>query len=220
MTKAFGEGASRTVAMRDVSLDLVPGTLTAIMGPSGCGKSTLLTVAGGLQPPDEGSVTVDGTVLAEVSEPELYALRRRSVGFVFQDYNLVSILSVVENVSLKFELDGVSARSARRTAEEALAAVDMADLSDRFPGTLSGGQRQRVALARAFAGGGKLILADEPTGALDTANAESVLRVLRGLVDRGSTALVATHDRYVADCADRVLLMRDGVLYSDGARAA
>ena len=220
VTKTFTSGAHKTVAVAGVSLRLVPNTLTAIMGPSGCGKSTLLTIAGGLQPPDQGSVSIGSTVLSDLPEPELYALRRKRVGFVFQSYNLVRMLSAMENVALSFELDGVARRVARGHAGDALAAVGMADLASRLPSTLSGGQQQRVALARAFAGGDKLILADEPTGALDSTNAETVLHVLEDLVARGSTALIATHDPNVAGRADRILMMHDGVLVSDNAPAA
>ncbi|WP_083960112.1 ABC transporter ATP-binding protein [Streptoalloteichus hindustanus] len=199
-------------AVRGVSLTAEPGTLTAVMGPSGCGKSTLLTIAGGLQPPDEGNVTVAGVRLGELSEKDLYRHRRRHVGYVFQDYNLVQILTVVENVALPLELDGAPRARAVEQAKQALSAVGMADHADRFPDTLSGGQQQRVALARAICGERRLVLADEPTGALDSANANQVLDVLASLVRGGVACVVVTHDPAVAARAHRIARMRDGLL--------
>ncbi|MEV7227123.1 MULTISPECIES: ABC transporter ATP-binding protein [Polymorphospora] len=225
VTRQYRAGEVRVAAVRGVSLATTPGTMTAVMGPSGCGKSTLLTIAGGLQPADSGTVTVAGVRIDQLSENDLYRHRRRHIGYVFQDYNLVQILTVLENVMLPAELDGLPRRKMRDRALGALAMVGMADYSDRYPDTLSGGQQQRVALARAICGDRRLILADEPTGALDSDNAAQVLDALRTLVRAGATCVVVTHDGSVAAQADRVLHMRDGLLDGDlvepsGARRA
>lgn len=217
VSRRYRSGEVEVRAVREVSLTAAGGTLTAVMGPSGCGQSTLLTVAGGLQPPDSGSVTVAGVRIDQLSEAELYRHRRRHIGFVFQDYNLVRVLDAAENVALPAELDGVPRRKAHARAREALALVGLAAHAGRYPDSLSGGQQQRVALARAIASGGGLILADEPTGALDTESAARVLDALRDLVDAGATCVVVTHDDAVAARADRVLRMRDGALVDAGA---
>lgn len=225
VTRRYRAGEVTVEAVRGVSITTEPGTLTAVMGPSGCGKSTLLTIAGGLQPPDSGSVTVAGVRIDQLPESALYQHRRRHIGYVFQDYNLVRILTALENVMLPAELDGVRRRPAREQALRALGMVDMADYADRYPDSLSGGQQQRVALARAICGDRRLILADEPTGALDSESATQVLDALRTLVRAGSTCVIVTHDQSVAAKADRVLHMRDGLLEGDfvgpsGARRA
>ncbi|MFB7929802.1 ABC transporter ATP-binding protein [Streptomyces sp. NPDC056039] len=212
VTRRYRSGEVEVQAVRGVSLAAREGTLTAVMGPSGCGKSTLLTMAGGLQPPDTGTVTVAGVRIDTLPEADLYQHRRRHIGYVFQDYNLVRILSVAENVALPAELDGMSRRKARAEAREALASVGMDEYADRYPDSLSGGQQQRVALARAFSGGRGLILADEPTGALDSDSAAQVLDSLQSLVRSGATCVIVTHDEAVAARADRVVRMRDGVV--------
>jgi putative ABC transport system ATP-binding protein len=220
VTRRYRSGEIEVQAVRGVSLTAREGTLTAVMGPSGCGKSTLLTMAGGLQPPDTGAVTVAGVRIDGLTEAELYQHRRRHIGYVFQDYNLVRILSVAENVALPAELDGMSRRKARAQAREALASVGMDSYADRYPDSLSGGQQQRVALARAFSGGRGLILADEPTGALDSESAGQVLDSLQSLVRSGATCVIVTHDEAVAARADRVVRMRDGVVGEDTGAAA
>ncbi|MFI6370286.1 ABC transporter ATP-binding protein [Streptomyces sp. NPDC050546] len=220
VTRRYRSGEVEVQAVRGVSLTAGEGTLTAVMGPSGCGKSTLLTMAGGLQPPDTGTVTVAGVRIDTLAETELYQHRRRHIGYVFQDYNLVRILSVAENVALPAELDGMSRRKARAQAREALASVGMDEYADRYPDSLSGGQQQRVALARAFSGGRGLILADEPTGALDSDSAAQVLDSLQSLVRSGATCVIVTHDEAVAARADRVVRMRDGVVGEDTGAAA
>lgn len=214
VTRRYRSGEVEVAAVRGVSFATRPGTLTAVMGPSGCGKSTLLTIAGGLQSPDSGSVTVAGVRIDQLSEDALYRHRRRHIGYVFQDYNLVQVLTAVENVALPAELDGVGRSAARKQAIKALSLVGMAEQAQRFPDTLSGGQQQRVALARAICGDRRLILADEPTGALDSDNATQVLDALRALVDDGATCVIVTHDESVAARADWVVHMRDGVLVS------
>jgi putative ABC transport system ATP-binding protein len=183
-----------------------------VMGPSGSGKSTLLSLAGGLDSPTSGEVLVEGQPLSGCSATELARLRRRSLGYVFQDLNLVPALTAVENVMLPLELDGERHGAARRQAIEALAEMELADLADRFPDEMSGGQQQRVAIARALVGPRRLVLADEPTGALDSENGEAVLRVLRARIDAGAAGLLVTHEARHAAWADRVIFLRDGVV--------
>jgi putative ABC transport system ATP-binding protein len=210
VTRTYRVGQVDVRAVLGVTLTVEPGTMTAVMGPSGCGKSTLLTIAGGLQPPDSGEVSVAGARIDTMTEDDIYRHRRRHIGYVFQDYNLVQILTVAENVALPAELDGRPRRQARREALAVLAQVGMAGFADRYPDTLSGGQQQRVALARAICGGRQLILADEPTGALDTENADQVLDALDALVRAGAACVVVTHNESVAQRAHRVIRMRDG----------
>ncbi|WP_219501129.1 ABC transporter ATP-binding protein [Nonomuraea ceibae] len=197
-------------ALKGVSLDVARGELVAVMGPSGSGKSTLLNVAGGLDRPTSGSVVIEGADLAAVKD--LAALRRRSVGYVFQDLNLIPSLTAAENVMLPRELDGVAAGLAREEAEAALEEVGAGQVADRFPEELSGGQRQRVAIARALAGERRLLLADEPTGALDTATGDGILRLLRERCDAGAAVLLVTHEPRYAAWADRVVYLRDGAI--------
>jgi putative ABC transport system ATP-binding protein len=210
--RVHGEGATQVRALAGVSLQVHPGELVAVMGPSGSGKSTLLSLAGGLDTPTSGEVYVEGQALSTLSAAALARLRRRSLGYVFQDLNLVPALTAVENVRLPLELAGARQGAARRTATEALAEVDLADLSDRFPDEMSGGQQQRVAIARALVGPRRLVLADEPTGALDSETGEAVLRVLRARVDAGAAGLLVTHEARHAAWADRVIFLRDGVV--------
>ena len=167
-TRVHGEGDAAVHALRGVSLTVMPGELVAVMGPSGSGKSTLLNLAGGLDRPTSGRVVVDGQDLGGLDAKGIARVRRRSIGVVFQDYNLIPSLTGAENVALPLELDGTGVRAARRLAREALALMGLQELSDRYPDTMSGGQQQRVAIARALVGGRRLVLADEPTGALDS----------------------------------------------------
>jgi putative ABC transport system ATP-binding protein len=182
----------------------------AVMGPSGSGKSTLLTIAGSLEEPTSGQVLVEGTDLADVSRSDRAKLRRRSIGYVFQDFNLLPGLTALENVTLPLELDGTRARAAQETGLKALEELDVAEHADRFPDELSGGERQRVAIARAVVGTRRLLLADEPTGALDSLNGEAVMRLLRVATRRGVAGVVVTHEAYLASWADRVVFLRDG----------
>ncbi|MEU5862308.1 MULTISPECIES: ABC transporter ATP-binding protein [unclassified Nonomuraea] len=197
-------------ALRGVSLEAGQGELVAVMGPSGSGKSTLLNLAGGLDRPTSGTVLIEGRDLAGVRD--LAALRRGSVGYVFQDLNLIPSLTAAENVMLPRELDGVRAGQARREALTALADVGVDQLADRFPEELSGGQRQRVAIARALVGERRLLLADEPTGALDTATGDEILQLLRTRCDEGAAVLLVTHEPRYAAWADRVVYLRDGLI--------
>ncbi|MET8054322.1 MULTISPECIES: ABC transporter ATP-binding protein [unclassified Streptosporangium] len=210
VTRTHGEGPQAVTALRGVSLDVEAGELVAVMGPSGSGKSTLLNLAGGLERPTSGSVTVEGTPLASLSVRELAGLRRRHVGYVFQDLNLIPSLTALENVTLPRELDGVAFKAARREALEVLAEVGVGEVADRFPDEISGGQRQRVAIARALVGERRLLLADEPTGALDTPTGDDILRLLRTRCDAGAAVLLVTHEPRYAAWADRVVFLRDG----------
>jgi len=210
VSKVYGEGATEVVALHEVDLAVGPGQMVAVMGPSGSGKSSLLTIAGSLEAPTSGEVLIGGGRLAEMSRDELARLRRRSVGYVFQDFNLLPGLTAVENVSLPLELDGLSARRARAAGLTALERLDLADRAGHFPDQLSGGERQRVAIARAVVGDRRLLLADEPTGALDSATGEAVMRLIRQACKHGVAAVVVTHDAQSASWADRVIFLRDG----------
>ncbi|MFE2108718.1 ABC transporter ATP-binding protein [Kitasatospora sp. NPDC059463] len=215
VTRVHGAGAAEVQALRGVDLAVRPGEFVAVMGPSGSGKSTLLTLAGGLDRPSRGQVLVEGVELGALSRTGLAAVRRRSVGYVFQDYNLVPALTAAENIALPRELDGVSGRTARREARAALDELGIGELADRFPEQLSGGQQQRVAIARALVGDRRLVLADEPTGALDSATGEAVLGVLRARCDAGAAAMMVTHDARHAVWADRVVVLRDGLVVQE-----
>ncbi|ADB29337.1 ABC transporter related protein [Kribbella flavida DSM 17836] len=213
LTRVHGTGEQAVHALRDVDLAVAAGELVAVMGPSGSGKSTLLTCAGGLDQPTRGEVLVDGTDITTLKRSAVAALRRRLIGYVFQDFNLIPALTAAENVALPLELDGVRARTARKHAEAALTEVAIGELADRFPDDMSGGQRQRVAIARAIVGDRRLLLADEPTGALDSDTGEAVLQLLRDRCDQhGIAGILVTHDARHAAWADRVVYLRDGVL--------
>lgn len=212
VSRTHGEGAQRVEALREVSLQVVPGELVAVMGPSGSGKSTLLNLAGLLDAPTAGEVVLDGQVAGQLSSRLRAALRRRKLGFVFQDFNLIPSLTASENVALPLELDGKRLDHARTAAREALGLLGIDDLGDRFPEELSGGQQQRVAIARAFVGERRLVLADEPTGALDSVTGDAVLQALRDRCDAGCGGLLVTHDARHAAWADRVVFLRDGAV--------
>jgi putative ABC transport system ATP-binding protein len=215
VARVHGSGATAVHALRGVSLEVSPGEFVAVMGPSGSGKSTLLNVAGGLDTPTTGDVVVEGVALDGMTRGELAQVRRRSVGYVFQELNLIPALTAVENVSLPRELDGVSARKARAEALSALKEVDLAGVADRFPDELSGGQQQRIAIARALVGPRRLLLADEPTGALDSVTGEDVMTLLRARCDQGAAAVMVTHDARLAGWSDRVVFLRDGAIVDD-----
>ena len=215
VSRVHGSGEAAVHALRRVSLGVLAGELVAVMGPSGSGKSTLLNLAGGLDAPTAGDVVVEGVRLGGLSPADLAALRRRGIGYVFQDLNLIGALTAAENVALPRELDGAGARTSRQEALVALGEVGLADVADRFPDEISGGQRQRVAIARALIGPRRLVLADEPTGALDSQSGESVLRLLRARCDAGAAGLLVTHEARLAGWADRVVFMRDGEIVDD-----
>jgi putative ABC transport system ATP-binding protein len=210
VSKTYGSGPNEVHALSDVDLTVERGELVAVMGPSGSGKSTLLTIAGSLEEPSSGQVLVDGVDLAAVSRSERARMRRRSIGYVFQDFNLLPGLTALENVTLPLELDGVGMKDARATGLEAMVELDVAEHADRYPDELSGGERQRLAIARAIVGERGLLLADEPTGALDSVNGEAVMRLLRSATQRGVAGVVVTHEAQLASWADRVVFLRDG----------
>jgi putative ABC transport system ATP-binding protein len=210
VTKIYGEGATEVHALTRIELSVEAGSLVAVMGASGSGKSTLLTIAGSLEDPTIGEVYVGGRALSSLSRNGKARLRRQTIGYVFQDFNLLAGLSALENVSLPLELDGVSARKAQSAAMESLEDFGLKDRASHYPDQLSGGERQRVAIARAVVGGRKLLLADEPSGALDSTNAESVMRLILEACHRGMAAVVVTHDAQLASWADRVIFLRDG----------
>jgi putative ABC transport system ATP-binding protein len=218
--RVYGEGAAEVQALADIDLVVAGGELVAVMGPSGSGKSTLLTIAGTLDEATSGVVTIDGIDVAGLSRNGRAALRRRSIGYVFQDFNLLAGLTTAENVALPLELDGVGLRSARAAAHAALGPLGLADRADRYPDELSGGERQRVAIARAVVGERRLLLADEPTGALDSVSGEAVMRLLRRACEQGVAGIVVTHDAQLAAWADRVVFLRDGRMVDQTARPA
>jgi putative ABC transport system ATP-binding protein len=215
VTRVHGEGATAVTALREVSFTAYAGELVAVMGPSGSGKSTLLTLAGGLDSPTSGAVRVEDTDLSALGLKGRAAMRRTSIGYVFQDFNLIPALTAAENVALPRELDGAGARSARKAALAALEEVGIEELARRFPDQMSGGQQQRVAIARAIVGERRLILADEPTGALDSETGEDILRLIRARCDAGAAGVLVTHEARHAAWADRVVFLRDGVVVDD-----
>lgn len=210
VSKTFGEGHLAVSALADVTLAVRPGELVAVMGPSGSGKSTLLAIAGGLETASAGTVAVDGTALDELSWDRRARLRLEKIGYVFQDLNLLPGLSAVENVAFPLELAGMAPKRAVEAARMRLAELSVDHLADRFPDDLSGGERQRVAIARALAGDRTVVLADEPTGALDTVNGEQVMKALRRSCEGGTAGIVVTHDAHLAAWAHRVVFLRDG----------
>jgi putative ABC transport system ATP-binding protein len=216
VVKVYGRGRAETRAVAGVSFAVAPAEIVAVMGPSGCGKSTLLHLAGGLERPTGGHVLVDGRQVDDLGGADQADLRRRDVGYVFQRLNLVPSLSAIENVMLPLELDGVGGRSARRAAADALASVGLDPDLDRYPDDLSGGEQQRVAIARAVVRPRRLLLADEPTGALDSLTGDSVIELLASLpVTTGAAVLLVTHEPRYAAWADRVVFLRDGVVVDE-----
>jgi putative ABC transport system ATP-binding protein len=212
VSKVYGQDAAEVHALRDVDLEVDPGTMVAVMGPSGSGKSTLLTIAGSLEEPTSGQVLVAGQDLATMSRNDKARLRRQSIGYVFQDFNLLPGLTAAENVALPLELDGISARKARVAGLRALTDLGLADRASNYPDQLSGGERQRVAIARALVNRPELLLCDEPTGNLDSATAAVVLDLLDELNAAGQCVIVITHSPEVAGRARRGVQIHDGHL--------
>ncbi|HTT87769.1 MAG TPA: ABC transporter ATP-binding protein [Acidimicrobiales bacterium] len=210
VSKVYGVGSMTVQALAGVDLSVDAGSLVAVMGPSGSGKSTLLTIAGSLEDPTDGEVIIGGAPLSRMSRNDKARLRRQSIGYVFQDFNLLPGLTAVENVSLPLELDGLTTRKARVAGMAAIEQLGLADRADHYPDQLSGGERQRVAIARAVVGERRLLLADEPSGALDSENGEAVMRLVLAACRRGVAAVVVTHDAQLASWADRVMFIRDG----------
>jgi putative ABC transport system ATP-binding protein len=211
VVKSYGSGTTEVRALRGVTLEVATGEFVAIMGPSGCGKSTLLHLAGALETPSAGSIRVAGRELAALDAAGRGHLRRHDVGFVFQRLNLIPALTAIENVMLPLELAGESSRTARTLAVEALESMGLHERLDRYPDDFSGGQQQRIAIARAVVGERQLLLADEPTGSLDTASGDEVIELIASLPSRHGTAVVlVTHEPRFASWADRVIFLRDG----------
>ena len=210
VSKVYGEGPTEVHAITEIDLSVDRGALVAVMGPSGSGKSTLLTIAGSLEEPTSGEVIIDGASLSTMSRNDKARLRRRTVGYVFQDFTLLAGLTAVENVTLPLALDGVATRKAHSAGMAALEELGLAERATRFPDELSGGERQRVAIARAVVGDRQLLLADEPSGALDSVNGEAVMRMILAACRVGVAAIVVTHDAKLAALADRVVYLRDG----------
>ncbi len=215
ITKVYGSGDSTVNALNNVSISVAAGELVAIMGASGSGKSSLLAIAGGLDRPTSGTGQIAGVELFTRSSERIAKLRRQTIGYVFQDFNLIPALTVMQNVALPLELDGLPASKARAEALVALTTMGIETLVKRFPDEISGGQRQRVAIARSFVGPRRVILADEPTGALDSRTGEAVIRALRERIDGGAAGILVTHDAKNAAWADRILLLKDGEITSE-----
>ena len=218
VSKTYGQEPSAVHALGGVDLSVQAGEMVAVMGPSGSGKSTLLTIAGSLEEPSRGEVLVCGMALAGMPRGRKARLRRRVIGYVFQDFNLLPGLTAIENAALPLELDGVAVTKARAAGLAALEALGVADRAGRFPDQLSGGERQRIAIARAVVGDRRLLLADEPSGALDSVHADEVMRLLHEACQRGMAAVVVTHDAQLAAWADRVVFLRDGLVTGRTAR--
>ncbi|MFD7627317.1 ABC transporter ATP-binding protein [Streptomyces sp. NPDC059851] len=209
--RTFGSGERAVHALRGASFEVARGSLTALKGRSGSGKTTVLNLVGGLDTPTGGTVTVDGTDLAGLDEAGLLALRRDRIGFVFQSFGLIPVLTAAENVGIPMRMRGIPAKEREERARTLLALVGLAEHTEQRPGELSGGQQQRVAVARALANEPALIIADEPTGQLDSETGRSIMQLLRAVVrSEGVTALVATHDPALIELADHVVELRDG----------
>ena len=220
LAKTYETGGAKVLGLRGVDISIERGEFVAIMGPSGCGKSTLLNLLAGLDRPTAGEVWLDGERLDGLSETDLARLRRRKVGFVFQFFNLVPTLSAVENVELPLLLVGRRRGEARQSAHELMSDLGIPGKEEAAPAELSGGEQQRVALARALANRPDVVLADEPTGNLDSAAARDVLGLFREAQSRGQTLLLVTHDASVASVADRVITLRDGLVADETELAA
>ncbi len=216
VSRTFGTSPNSTTALKGANFSVTAGEMVAIMGPSGSGKSTLLTIAGGLDSPTSGTVEVNGIDMAGLSPTGVAEIRRKHIGFVFQGLNLLSGLNALENVSAPLELDGVPAKRARSEAKERLVEVGLADRLRAFPDDLSGGEQQRVAIARALVGDRRLLLADEPTGALDSTTGENIMRLIRDACSPSRCVVVVTHNEAVASLADRTVRLRDGAVEVSG----
>lgn len=221
VVKRYGMGPTEVLALRGVTLSVAPGEFVAVMGPSGCGKSTLLHLAGALEAPSAGRVFLAGHDLEAMTLSEQAEVRRTQLGYVFQKLNLIPALTALENVMLPLELDSVPTGTAREAARDALGTVGLSEQLDRYPDEFSGGQQQRIAIARAVVGDRRVLLADEPTGALDTINSDQVIELLAGLRDdRGTAIVMVTHEPRFASWADRVVFMRDGAIVDESVPAS
>ena len=221
LRKGFGSGRRRLEVLKGINLEMKPGELVALMGPSGCGKSTLLNIIGGLLDADSGSISLDQFNYGTKSPSRVVDVRRRGVGWIFQDFHLIDRLNALDNVVFALELSGVPTAQAEEQAREALEKVGLLDRMEFIPDQLSGGQRQRVAIARAIAGSRPLLLADEPTGNLDVKSGQEIIDLFQQLCEEdGMSVLMVTHDPTLASMADRMLLLRDGVTAASDIRSA
>ena len=219
--KGFGSGRRRLEVLKGIDLEINPGELVALMGPSGCGKSTLLNIIGGLLDADSGSISLDQFNYGTKSPSRVVDVRRKGVGWIFQDFHLIDRLNALDNVVFALELSGVPSEQAEQQARDALERVGLADRMEFIPDQLSGGQRQRVAIARAIAGSRPLLLADEPTGNLDVKSGQEIIDLFKQLCEEdGISVLMVTHDPTLASMADRMLLLRDGVTAASDIRSA
>ncbi len=219
VSRSFGQAHTEVPALHDVTFQVSAGELIIVMGPSGSGKSTLLLLGGALDLPTSGVVTLDGQSTSILTASEKARFRRQLVGYVFQQYNLLGQLTTLENVSLPMELDGISSRVARSEALTRLRDLGLDGYEDTFPENLSGGEQQRVAIARALVGQRRLLLADEPTGALDSVNGALVMQLIRNRCDQGAAAVITTHNPAHSHYADRLLLIEDGVIEPSNRRS-
>ena len=216
LTKIYGTGQTAVTALNNLSLNIDQGEFVAVMGPSGCGKSTLLHLVGGLDTPTKGQVIIDGHNLSRLDDNRLTELRRRQIGFVFQFFNLIPVLNATENAALPLILDGIKPAEARAKADTWLDRLGLSDKKDKRPDQLSGGQQQRVAIARALTTEPALVLADEPTGNLDSRSADEIATLLRQIADEWKrTILMVTHDPRIAAYADRIIFLKDGTIVDD-----
>ena len=221
MRKGFGSGRRRLEVLTGIDLEIRPGELVAMMGQSGCGKSTLLNIIGGLLEADSGSISLGEFSYGTKPPSRVVNVRRRGVGWIFQDYHLIDRLSALDNVIFALELSGVPTPQAEEQAREALDRVGLADRMEFIPDQLSGGQRQRVAIARAIAGSRPLLLADEPTGNLDVKSGQEIIDLFKQLCkEDGTSVLMVTHDPTLASMADRMLLLKDGITAASDIRSA
>ena len=215
LTRSFSMGTTTVRALRGIDLTIERGEYVAIMGPSGSGKSTLMNLIGCLDTPTEGQYHLNGTAVAQLAEHDLARIRNKEIGFVFQSFNLLARATALRNVELPLIYGGITARERRELAAEALREVDLADRMDHRPNQLSGGQRQRVSIARALVTKPALLLADEPTGNLDSKTSKEIMSLFQRLYEAGNTIVVVTHERDIADHAQRIVTIRDGVVASD-----
>ncbi len=213
--KIYKMGGQELAALNGINLDIKRGEFAALMGPSGSGKSTLMNILGCLDRPTVGSYELEGNEVAHLSDDELAVMRNKHIGFVFQNFNLLSRISSLENVALPLVYAGVGASERRKRAQEVLEAVGLGDRAEHLPNELSGGQRQRVAIARALVNNPEIIMADEPTGNLDTKSTKEIMEIFQEMHGRGKTIILVTHDPEIAVCANRQLLVRDGVITRD-----
>lgn len=213
--KIYKMGGQELAALNGINLDIKRGEFAALMGPSGSGKSTLMNILGCLDRPTVGSYELEGKEVAHLSDDELAVMRNKHIGFVFQNFNLLSRISSLENVALPLIYAGVGASERRKRAQEVLEAVGLGDRAGHLPNELSGGQRQRVAIARALVNNPEIIMADEPTGNLDTKSTKEIMEIFQEMHGRGKTIILVTHEPEIAVCANRQLLVRDGVITRD-----